>query len=125
MKIALVFAGSFVGLIVCMLMGIFSAMGVCAAVFGGKIVDTVLSAKPEPYLTHPAFILFMLLMIPGMLVSAIGGLFGIVFPLHQHFKVPLGERNESTRFLLHAYAKRLLEFTETKGGENVVGDKRR
>lgn len=119
MKRILIFTGSFVGLLACMLMGIFAAMGVCAAVFGGEIVDTVLSAKPEPNLTHPAFIVFMLLMIPGMLVGTIGGLFGIVFPLHQHFKVPLGSRHESTRVWLHAYAKRLLDFTETKNGEQV------
>ena len=117
MKRALVFTVSFTGLLACMLMGIFSAMGMCAAVFGGEIIDTVLSAKHEPNRTHPAFILFMLLMIPGMLVGAIGGLFGIVFPLHQHFKVPLGNRNEATRILLHAYAKRLLDFTATKNGE--------
>jgi hypothetical protein len=105
-----------------MLMGIFSAMGVCAAVFGGEIVDTVLSAKPEPNRTHPAFILFMLLMIPGMLVGAIGGFFGIVFPLHRHFDVPLSNRSESTRVWLHAYAKRLLDFAETKNGESGPRD---
>lgn len=118
MKRALIYSASFVALLSCMLMGIFAAMGVCAAVFGGEIVDTVLSAKPEPNRSHPAFILFGLLMIPGMIVGAVGACFGIVFPLHQHFKVPLSNRNKLTRVWLHAYAKRLLELAATKDGES-------
>lgn len=116
MKRRLVSIASFVCFLACILMGIFSALGVCAAVFGGEIVDTVLSANPEPSRSHPAFIFFMLLMVPGMLVGAIGGLFGFVLPLHQRFQIPIGRRSNATRRWLHSYAQRLVVFTESKNG---------
>ncbi|NLT71140.1 MAG: hypothetical protein GXX91_10660 [Verrucomicrobiaceae bacterium] len=109
---------SFVALLACMLMGIFSAAGVCALLFGSEVLDTTLGDTPD--WTHPAFITFMLLMVPGMIVGAIGGMFGIILPLHRKFGISLGRRNEATRMWLHRYATRLAEYTKPTNGEQGV-----
>ena len=55
---------SFLALLSCMLMGIFAAAGFCAFIFGSQILDTALGDTPNR--THPVFITFMLLMVPGI-----------------------------------------------------------
>lgn len=106
---------SFAALLVCMLMGIFSAAGVCAMIFGSEVLDTTLGDAPDR--THPAFILFMLLMVPGMIIGAIWGLFGIILPLYRKLRMPLGRSNESARIWLHRYATGLAEYTKPTIGE--------
>jgi len=101
-----------------MLMGIFSAAGVCALIFGSKVLDTTLGDSPDR--THPAFIIFMLLMVPGMIIGAIGGMFGIILPLYRKFRMPLGRSNESARIWLHRYATDLAEYTKPTNGEQDV-----
>jgi len=111
---------SFAALLACMLMGIFSAAGVCALIFGSEVLDTVLGDPPDR--THPAFMTFMLLMVPGMIVGAIGGTFGIILPLYRKFRIPLGRSNEAPRMWLHKYAVGLAEYTKPTNGEQAVDD---
>ena len=101
---------AFIALLACMLMGIFSAAGVCALIFGSEILDTVLDDTPNR--THPAFITFMLLMVPGMLIGAIGAIFGVMLPLYRKFRIPLERSNERTRIWLNKYAIGLAEYTK-------------
>ncbi len=110
---------SLAGLLACMLMGIFSSAGVCALIFGSDVLDTTLGDPPDR--THPAFILFMLLMVPGMIIGAIGGVFGIVLPLCRKFRIPLDRSNESARTWLHRYATGLAEYTKPTNGEQDGG----
>jgi hypothetical protein len=62
-------------LLMCMLMGLFAAIGFCSIVWGSSILSTALGTPPQ--LTHPAFITFLLVMIPGMLIGAFGALYVI------------------------------------------------
>ena len=55
-----------------MLMGIFTAMGVCAQIWGGGILDTALGNPPDR--SHPAFWLGLVVMVLGMLLSSLGGI---------------------------------------------------
>jgi hypothetical protein len=66
-------------------LGVFGAMGLCVAIWGPSILTTVLSNPPDR--THPAFITFILLMIPSMLIGAVGGLAAVVVPLYSRFPV--------------------------------------
>jgi hypothetical protein len=97
-----------------MLMGIFSAVGLCAVIFGSEIIDTVLSAKPAPNRTHPAFITFIALAFPGMIIGACGSLFALILPLHLWLKVPLDRGSQGTRSWLHQYAHAILEHTRAE-----------
>ena len=115
----LITATSLVALLACMAMGLFSAAGVCAMVFGSEVLDNVLGDPPDR--THPAFILFVILMVPGAMVGTLGGLFGVYLPLHQRFRIPLGRRNEVVRKWLHAYATRLVRFTTLTSGKKEPG----
>ena len=53
-------------------MGIFAAAGICAIIWGEGILRTALGRPPDR--SHPAFLLFGLLMVPGMLIGAVGGI---------------------------------------------------
>ena len=55
-------------LVALMLVPIFTAAGVAAYVWGGAILDTVLGDPPD--LRHPAFWVFLALMVGGMLLAA-------------------------------------------------------
>lgn len=55
-----------------MLMGIFAAMGFCVAIWGPSILETALGSRPQH--SHPAFITFVLIMVPGMFLSMAGAL---------------------------------------------------
>ena len=109
---------SFIVLLSSMLLGIFGAAGFCALVWGSNILDNELGENPERL--HPAFITLMLLSIPGMLIGAIGAIFGIILPLHFKFKVKLGKCNKGLVKLLDRYVeclKKLLEENAKNGTE--------
>ena len=103
---------SFMALLACMLMGIFSAAGVCVVIFGSEILDADLGSTPNRM--NPPFITFMVLMVPGMLVGAVGAIFGIMIPLYRKFRIPLERSNEDARRWLHGYALGLAEYTKPK-----------
>ena len=95
-------------LIFSMLLGIFAAAGFCALVWGSQVLDNELGGTPDRL--HPAFITFMVLMLPGMLIGSIGAIFGVILPLHFKFKVKLGKSNRSLVMILSRYCKSLNEF---------------
>ena len=98
-----------IALIASMLMGILGAAGLCALIWGPSILDTALGHHPDR--THPAFIIFMLAMIPGMLIGACGAFSSIILPLHLRFRIPfLKSQGFESRFL-RAYASKIIEFT--------------
>ncbi len=72
-------------LLACMLGGIFAAAGVSASVFGSSVLDTALGNPPDRM--HPAFWLFMIVMVPGMLVGAAGAMFGVILPIAARWPV--------------------------------------
>ncbi|YCM42141.1 hypothetical protein V2O64_12595 [Verrucomicrobiaceae bacterium 227] len=96
----------------CMLMGIFAAGGVCAMIFGSEVLDTSLGGEGD--WSDPALIIFLCLMIPGMVVGAIGGIFGIVLPLYGKFGIPMDRSDEGSRRMLRKYASWLLEYTKPR-----------
>ena len=97
-------------LIFSMLLGIFAAAGFCALVWGSQVLDNELGGTPDRL--HPAFITFMVLMLPGMLIGSIGAIFGVILPLHFKFKVKLGKSNRSLVMILSRYCKSLNELVE-------------
>ena len=68
-----------------MLMGVFGAAGLCALIWGSSILDTALGDPPNR--SHPAFITFLLVALPGMLVGGIGGMAGVLLPLFSYFGI--------------------------------------
>jgi hypothetical protein len=84
-----------------MLGGIFAAAGLCAFVFGPAILDTTLGDTPDR--THPAFILFMVAMVPAMLVAAAGAVFGVMLPVAARWPVAGIAGDPATRRVLRAY----------------------
>ncbi|QIF03032.1 hypothetical protein [Roseimicrobium sp. ORNL1] len=62
-----------------MSMGVFGAAGLCAYIWGPSILDTVLGESPDR--SHPAFITFLLVMVPGIVIGAVGGVAGVLVPL--------------------------------------------
>ena len=99
-----------VALLGSMLLGIFGAAGVCAAIWGSSILNTALGDPPQR--THVAFITFMVIMVPGMLIGACGAVSGIILPLHLRFRIPFSTDGASLRFLRN-YALRLVELTKS------------
>ena len=75
----------FTVLLACMLAGIFAAAGVCAVVYGPAILDTALGKPPDR--GHPAFWLFMILMVPAMLIGAAGAVFAVMLPVAARWEV--------------------------------------
>lgn len=75
----------FLVLMASMLMGIFSAAGLCAAIWGPSILDTALGDSPDR--SHPAYITFLFVMVPGMLIGAVGGMAGVLVPLLLYFGI--------------------------------------
>ncbi len=105
----IVYFADCVALIGSMLMGILGAAGLCALIWGPSILDTALGHHPAR--TNSAFITFMLVMIPGMLIGACGAVSGIILPLHLRFRIPfLKSQGFESRFL-RAYASKIIEFT--------------
>lgn len=106
----------FLILLACMLGGILAAAGVCGLVFGWSILDTTLG--PSPDRTHPAFWLFMIVMVPGMLVGAAGALFGVILPIAARWPVAGFPGAPLDRRFLRAYLSWVgkLVAEEPKGG---------
>lgn len=96
-------------LIASMLMGVFGAAGLCAAVWGPSILSTALGDVPQR--GHPAFILFMVVMVPAMLIGASGALVAVIVPLHMWCRVPFLKTERGWLKFLRAYAARVVAFT--------------
>lgn len=107
----IVYFVDFLVMLVSMLMGIFGPAGLCALIWGSSILDTALGDPPQR--THPAFITFLLVMIPGMLIGACGAIAGIILPLHLRLDIPLPKSGKGDSRFLRAYATRLLELTQS------------
>ncbi|MGA2657603.1 MAG: hypothetical protein ABSH34_08785 [Verrucomicrobiota bacterium] len=99
-----------VALAASMLMGIFGAAGLCAAVWGPSGLERALGNPPQR--AHPAFVLFMAVMVPGMLVGACGALTAIILPLHMLFRVGFLKTDRTELKFLRAYATRFIDFTK-------------
>ncbi len=69
----------FLGVLIGGLLGVFAAAGLCAAIWGSAVLDTALGSPPERH--HPAFWVFMAVMVPGMLVGMSGTFFCCYLPL--------------------------------------------
>lgn len=69
----------FIVLVMSGLFGIFASAGFCALVWGGDILDTALGSPPIR--THPAFITFIVLMGPLMILGYVGAYFTVIAPL--------------------------------------------
>src|SRR5439155_11397259 len=89
----------------CMLGGILAAAGACALVYGPAVLDTALGDPPDR--SHPAFWLFLVIMVPAMLVGAAGALFGVVLPVAATWKVAGVPGSPLARRLLRAYLSHL------------------
>lgn len=105
---SLVFFLSFAGLIASMLMGVLGAAGLCARIWGSSILDTALGDPPQ--LTHPAFITFMLVMIPGALLGAAGAIAAILLPLYSRFGIRCTGSFGVAKFM-RSHAMRILRVT--------------
>lgn len=92
-----------------MLMGFLGAAGLCALIWCSSILDTALG--DPPLRTHPAFITFMLVMVPAMLLGAVGALAGVVLPLFARFGIRYKCSPKFAKFL-RAYATRILSVVE-------------
>lgn len=91
----------FAVLMACMLGGIFAAAGVSAFAFSSSVLDTVLGNPPDR--THPAFWVFIIVMVPGMLVGAAGAMFGVILPVAARWPVAGIPGAMHNRRLLRAY----------------------
>jgi hypothetical protein len=88
-----------------MFLGIFAAAGLCVVIWGPSVLDTALGSPPQR--THPAFITFMLVMVPAMLLGAAGGIAGIMVPLYARFGIRCSDSVAVSRFM-RGYAARIL-----------------
>ena len=75
---AIVSAVGFLGVFAGGLLGVFASAGICAAIWGSSVLDTALGSPPERH--HPAFWLFLAVMVPGMLVGMAGTFFCCYLP---------------------------------------------
>jgi len=92
------------------LFGMFGAAGLCASIWGSSILDTALG--DPPLRSHPAFVLFMTIAIPGMLLGAWGAITGIIVPLHMYLRVPFARSDAQGLRLLRSYAERFVAFVD-------------
>ena len=110
----------FIALVASMSMGIFGAAGLCAYIWGPSILDTVLGDSPDR--SHPAFITFLLVMVPGMLIGAIGGVAGVLAPLFSYFGIRCADVpwfvSPASAMSMRALANRILSVTETGSMED-------
>ena len=91
MKKCIVYIIDAISLMLAMTLGLFGPVGLCAAIWGGSILDTALGDPPMR--THPAFLVFIILIAPSMLLSAFGAIIAIIIPLHIKTCIPLGDRD--------------------------------
>jgi hypothetical protein len=85
--------------------GIFAAGGLCAAVWGGSILDTALGQTPDR--SHPAFWLLLLVGALALVVGFCGTFFVLVVPL-LHLtggRLGVGKRPDSLTDWLEKYAR--------------------
>ncbi|MBW8042018.1 MAG: hypothetical protein FVQ85_18740 [Planctomycetes bacterium] len=66
-------------------MGICSSAGVCEFIWGTDIYETALGDPPVR--THPAFITFIILMTPFMIICVTGVFFLLVVPIFSKFHI--------------------------------------
>jgi hypothetical protein len=111
----LIKAVAFIVLLACMLLGLFAAMGLCAAIWGPSILTTALGNPPV--LTHPASITFIVVLIPSMLIGAGGAIATIIVPLYARFPTA-GDR--SLFPLLRSYRRILSQAIDRH--ENLISE---
>jgi hypothetical protein len=99
---------SLVAVLAAMLMSILGAAGLCALIWGSSILDTALGSPPQR--SHPAFIIFMLVMMPAMVLGAAGGIAAIMLPLFARFGIRVTGSFGIARFM-RAHAMRILRVT--------------
>ena len=90
------------------LMGIFAAAGLCVAIWGASILTTVLGQPPE--YEHPAFWIFLLTMIPGMIVGFAGTYFLVYLPLQIALRIPPKKSDLVILMPLSRYARMLINY---------------
>ena len=88
-------------------------------IFGPEILETSLGENNEKPFSDPVFWLFLGLMIPGMIIGAIGGIFGILLPVYRYFGIPMGKENETIRKILHRYGQTLVEYTQKSDAQRA------
>lgn len=89
-------------------MGIFAAMWICAAVWGEGILRTSLGSHTDH--SHPAFWVFMIFMIPGMVIGFLGGV-PVCILLQKYADWQLGVGNKpSLRFWFANFGKNHCNF---------------
>jgi hypothetical protein len=79
------------------LMGVHAAAGTCAIIWGTDILNTALGTPPDR--THPAFILFILLIAPSMLLGFAGGIFLVCVPVFSKFKLRIYDSPSSLKII--------------------------
>ena len=87
--------------LLCGLMGVFAAMGLCVAYWGPPAL-----ADP-PDRSQPAFWVFLVVMIPAMIVGFVGGLFVFVVPLYALFDLRMFNARHSSQKLFAMYIRLL------------------
>jgi len=90
-------------------MGIFASGGICAAIWGGEILETALGSPPDH--SHPAFILFMLTMVPFMFIGFTGGFFLFMVPILSYSGIGLGS-NQTDKNICTFYIKHLQKINK-------------
>lgn len=98
-----------------MLLGIFAGTGVVAFIWGPTILDTALGDPPDR--SHPAFGVCLLVMMPAMLVNAVGAIAGVIVPVSYAARIRMSvvEGREYYRPLLRTYASWLLALARLEG----------
>jgi hypothetical protein len=107
------FIVSFVLFVYSGMMGLFAAVGICCVIWGDDILHTALGKTPD--YGHPAFYLWVLLMIPSMLLGFAGGFFLIVLPICSTFDIRLPNTPASakqTAMVCDWYVKLLQKFPD-------------
>jgi len=85
-----------------MLGGIFMAAGMAALIGGIDVMQAVAGSPPD--LTRPAFLVWIVLIAPCMLLAAAGGLVAIVLPVYFVFRIPMRRKGQPWGWL-GAYIK--------------------
>ena len=102
------------------LFGIFASAGFCGFVWGGDILDTALGSPPIR--THPAFITFIVLMVPLMILGYVGVYFTVIFPIIAKFRLGSFLCSDSgTQRLIRKYTEILQSIRKEPGLETDKG----
>ena len=90
------------------IMVIFASAGICCVIWGDEILHTALGTPPD--YGHPAFYLFILLMVPSMLIGFAGGFFLVILPIYSIFNLKVldsSKNMETTRKICNWFVKHL------------------